>query len=234
MHIYKITNTINGKIYVGQTTKSSLNLRLSEHISQARAGAPWLLQKAIRKYGSKTFIIESIFEAKDKAELQNMETYFILLLHSNDPHYGYNMNEGGKASHQYWSGKNRSLESIAKGINTRRKNGTMIPDGWNQNKKIIEKRIATRKAKGHYNPANIGQKRSEETKQRMSIAQKANPNRSMLDKHHFEESKQKSREKEIVRNKRINSDFRKWIGHIGKMKQMGFILFGPAPKQYLF
>lgn len=48
--IYKITNNINGKIYIGQT-KTSIERRFISHKSAARRGINYILYKAIRKYG---------------------------------------------------------------------------------------------------------------------------------------------------------------------------------------
>lgn len=50
--IYKITNTINGKCYIGQTT-SNINKRWSQHIYNAKTQSQKcrFLENAIKKYG---------------------------------------------------------------------------------------------------------------------------------------------------------------------------------------
>lgn len=48
--IYIIRNTINSKVYVGQT-KVSIKLRFQNHLSAARCGKDYVIGKAIRKYG---------------------------------------------------------------------------------------------------------------------------------------------------------------------------------------
>ena len=60
--IYKITNTINGKAYVGQAT--NISVRLKNHRSDAfnpnKPGYDYPLYRAIRKYGLENFRFEII------------------------------------------------------------------------------------------------------------------------------------------------------------------------------
>lgn len=57
MIIYKITNKINGKVYIGQTT-DSLSRRKSGHIQAATSGSKSKLYSAMRKYGVENFEFE--------------------------------------------------------------------------------------------------------------------------------------------------------------------------------
>ncbi len=51
MIIYKITNIINGKCYIGQTTKT-LNIRISKHLKCTfNENRKTYLYNSIRKYG---------------------------------------------------------------------------------------------------------------------------------------------------------------------------------------
>jgi group I intron endonuclease len=76
-YIYKITNIINNKIYIGQTRKTT-NQRWSEHISAATANPDsqdynYLLHKAIRKYGPNNFLIETVEEIEKEELLSDRE-----------------------------------------------------------------------------------------------------------------------------------------------------------------
>ena len=57
MIIYKITNNINGKIYIGQTTQSLAN-RWSQHTKEI--SKCFRMKAAIKKYGKESFSIEEI------------------------------------------------------------------------------------------------------------------------------------------------------------------------------
>ena len=66
--IYKITNTINNKVYIGQTS-FSLDKRLKEHIQDAKKhllNRP--LYSAFNKYGVENFQIELIEETDQPNE----------------------------------------------------------------------------------------------------------------------------------------------------------------------
>lgn len=90
-YIYKITNLINNKIYIGKTV-SSIAYRWDQHKSAAKHGVEWYLYNAIRKYGEDNFKIEQIEEIKDEL-LNEREQYWIKYYNSYKE--GYNMTIGG-------------------------------------------------------------------------------------------------------------------------------------------
>ena len=90
MIIYKITNNLNGKVYIGQTTRS-LAARIYEHIhNHSRVG------KDMVKYGRDNFDISVIDNAKTKEELDDLEIFWIAWYNSTQN--GYNILRGGKAT----------------------------------------------------------------------------------------------------------------------------------------
>lgn len=93
MIIYKITNLINRKIYIGQTT-ISINKRWSQHCNKQSNTA---ISKAIKKYGIKNFEIKVLSRANSIDELNHREAYYIKLFNSLSPS-GYNLMSGGKNS----------------------------------------------------------------------------------------------------------------------------------------
>lgn len=107
--IYKCTNIVNGKKYIGFTNKE-LKKRIIEHNSSAKNNSNFLLHKAIRKYGKQCFIWETIFESKNRDYILNeMENYFIK--HYNtyyENNFGYNMTYGGEGG---MLGKKHSKET---------------------------------------------------------------------------------------------------------------------------
>lgn len=100
-YIYKITNIINNKIYVGLTTKTPEE-RWKQHVSTAHKlnhkDSKCLFKRAIRKYGQDNFKLEIIDIADSEEELKEKEIYWIKKLKSyafDDDGYGYNSTRGG-------------------------------------------------------------------------------------------------------------------------------------------
>ena len=90
--IYIIRNTINNKVYIGQT-RTSVNQRWSEHLRHARYGNQ-VINRAMRKYGIDKFYIETL-EICEVSELDKREIYYIDLYDSTDKSKGYNVSIGG-------------------------------------------------------------------------------------------------------------------------------------------
>lgn len=87
--IYKITNNINGKIYIGQS--NNIQRRFSEHQNRgATSRIP--VDVAIQKYGKENFSFEIIEECTIE-QLNQRETYWIN--HFNSIENGYNCSVGG-------------------------------------------------------------------------------------------------------------------------------------------
>lgn len=92
MLIYKITNTVNGKIYVGQTVRT-LEERKWQHINTAKKGHKNHLYNAMRKYGIENFKFEKICDVDNIEDLNILERYYIAKY--NCIKDGYNMVDGG-------------------------------------------------------------------------------------------------------------------------------------------
>lgn len=93
MFIYKITNTITNKIYVGQT-KRPIEKRLQSHLYEAKVHKDDMyLHKSMRKYGFEAFKVE-LLEECDIKTIYEREKYWIKSLNSKSPN-GYNQHDGG-------------------------------------------------------------------------------------------------------------------------------------------
>lgn len=69
-YIYKITNTINNKIYIGQTNDIKRRFREHKNLMYGKVGNKHLYS-AIKKYGLDSFIFEIIEETEDYNEREN-------------------------------------------------------------------------------------------------------------------------------------------------------------------
>ena len=92
--IYKITNLINGKIYIGQSVDINKRWRQHKRNSQIK-GREYdkYLYRAFRKYGLENFSFELLLECSPQ-ELNEKEKYFINLYSSDT--LGYNSQKGNK------------------------------------------------------------------------------------------------------------------------------------------
>ena len=93
-YIYKITNNINNKIYIGLTCRD-VSRRWIEHCSKAKQQDGFYLHNAIRKYGKENFTISIIDQTSSIDELKQLEQQYIKKYHSNNKEYGYNLTLGG-------------------------------------------------------------------------------------------------------------------------------------------
>ena len=85
--IYKITNTVNGKVYIGQSIHLRQRIRFHKTYEHNKH-----LKRAFKKYGLEKFTFEIIKETYD---LDFWERFFIYWYRANNPRYGYNILKGG-------------------------------------------------------------------------------------------------------------------------------------------
>ena len=105
-YIYKITNKINSKIYIGKT--NDLYQRMHSHLSTARNGATNYfyqdngkynyIHRAITKYGENNFSFDIIDQHENEEIIFQMEKAYISEYQSTNRSLGYNLTEGGEGS----------------------------------------------------------------------------------------------------------------------------------------
>lgn len=91
-YIYIVTNVINGRQYVGLTTKTAA-VRWQQHVSNANNGVKTYLYAAIRKYGAEAFTVETCLSVLDKKYLGYFEKQKI-----QDLNAAYNQTNGGEVT----------------------------------------------------------------------------------------------------------------------------------------
>lgn len=92
--VYKISNTVNDRLYVGLTT-GSLQKRWREHKCAANFNTDKPLYRAMQKHGVEKFKIELLYTATSFEDMREAEMRFIkdLKTHVNDG--GYNLTDHG-------------------------------------------------------------------------------------------------------------------------------------------
>lgn len=87
--IYKITNNVNGKVYIGQT-RQGIATRFRQHLQGMGMGKKMPIHLALGKYGKDNFIIEEVCTCLDEKNANYLEMYFINHFNSIAPN-GYNV-----------------------------------------------------------------------------------------------------------------------------------------------
>lgn len=94
-YIYKVTNLINGKIYIGQHSKSDNSLT---ELDTSYWASGIKINNAFRKYGYENFTREILCWCESLDELNKKEIYYINEFNSTNNEIGYNIAEGGNSS----------------------------------------------------------------------------------------------------------------------------------------
>lgn len=97
--IYKITNTVNGKIYIGKHTTKDIN--------DGYMGSGKLLKLAIKKYGKEKFKKEILFECLSENEMNKKEKEIVNKNFIKDEN-NYNLTIGGDGGWSHCNGENHN------------------------------------------------------------------------------------------------------------------------------
>lgn len=178
MVIYKITNLINGKIYVGQDMSNNPNY----------FGSGTMIIKSIKKYGKENFTKDILEECFSLGELDEKEIFWIKELNSTNRGIGYNICEGGK-SYRSMRGENNPRYGIKLSEETKEK---IREKRKTQKMSQKEKDRLSDLWKGDKNP---GKNKSEDTIKKLKDAAKKIDRRGerhpMYGKKHSDEIKEK-------------------------------------------
>ena len=105
--VYRITNILNGKIYIGKTKQNPPVRRWAEHTSDSRKENPKMyIHRAMKKYGIENFLFEVIAQYKTHDDLCQGEVAIISQYNSNSREYGYNLTNGGEGPE--WTDERKS------------------------------------------------------------------------------------------------------------------------------
>ena len=166
MHIYKITNTVNNKMYIGQTIQKNPKMRWYDHFARTRRGQNNHLYNSMRLYGIENFSWEVIDSANTLDELNNKEQYWL------DEYRKitevYNLREAG-------GNKTHSIESIERMKAAQKlRHATQTVGGWKR------KDGGPMKGRSHPKKGKPSKKWSDEAKARLSLIAKEREARKKL------------------------------------------------------
>lgn len=160
MVIYKTTNKINGKIYIGKDEKND----------PMYLGSGYILKKAIEKYGIHNFTKEILEECKSSDILEKREIFWIAKYNSTNTDIGYNITDGGTGGNTYKYKTEEELNLIKKKISNAGK-GRVFSD---EHKKLLSEAASSRKGnkpckfKGMSMDEYLGRDKSIEIKNKIS------------------------------------------------------------------
>ncbi len=174
--LYKITNLIDGKYYIGQTSIKGFNYRMTAH--KKRKDRPSLIHNAIQKYGEENFTFERLAILEDWM-IDEAEQKAIIVFNSLKPN-GYNLETGGNINKYHHPDTKKKMSELKKGKPSWCK-GVPMKEGTKQK---------LREANKGKEPPNKGKKMSEEQKKILSEIKKGKPS-SMKGREMSEESRKK-------------------------------------------
>lgn len=168
--IYKTTNNINGKIYIGK--------HQTKDIKDSYIGSGKHLQNAIIKYGADNFTKEILFVFDSESEMNAKEAELVTEEFVKE-HNNYNLCPGGQGGFGHINGNNLNGKPFrddaqlqknasvlgAKSTNKRLKDDSAFYDNW---RKSLQGRLPT--------IGTTGKRFSEETKDKMSKSKIGNKN----------------------------------------------------------
>ena len=161
-YIYKTTNLINNKIYIGQHTASEFD--------KYYKGSGVMLTRAFKKYGKENFSCVLLEAVESKKDLDIREAYWINKLNSRDSDIGYNITAGGEGTVGY-----RHTEEAKKKMSVAKKGKPLTEAQKNAISMHVKGHKMSEDTKAKLRAINLGSKRSEETKQKMREAHRRNP-----------------------------------------------------------
>ena len=171
--IYKITNLVNGKVYIGQT--NDIERRWKEH-ERTFKNNDEVLYRAMRKHGFENFSFEILMLCEEDL-LDLMEIYYIKMYNSYiyaENSNGYNMTKGGEGIRGKKHSKKfkKFLSEIHTGKTHSEETKKKISESLKGENNPFYGKHHTEETKQKLREKNTGKTHSEETKKKMSESRK--------------------------------------------------------------
>lgn len=220
--IYKITNIVTQKIYIGQALDIERRKSRHEYAAQNEKAEDHLY-RSMRKYGKENFLFE-ILEVCEEKDLDDKERYWISFYESYNPRKGYNKTLGGKRKNRFSEESKEKLSRARKAylsnVENREKISKRSKKMWEErteadHKKIGEKISQSKKEKGSITSQQIREQwRNEDFREKLTQSIKSSWEDPLKREHHMqarENKKKYIKENELhlifitngIKNKRI-------------------------------
>lgn len=157
--VYKTTNTVNGKFYIGKHSTDNLN--------DGYLGSGVILTRAVKKHGKQRFVREIIRQFDDESEAYRFERELIESI-GLDPTKCYNVCYGGVG---FWKGMTHTAEARAK-ISAANKGRKMAPGFSAKMSELMKGRKVSDETKQKLSALNAGKKLSDEVRAKISAGGK--------------------------------------------------------------
>lgn len=177
-YLYKITNIIDGRVYIGQSNKETERWR--QHKYFARKNPVQYIHHAMVKHGIDNFIYEVIVMCRTSEDANYAEVELIKQYNSRNKEFGYNLAPGGETPWNLGLPKELNpLTGVPRSEETRKKisesnmGKIMPPCSEERKKKMSDKyigRTLPEEWKNKIGEGNTGKIRSEETIKKLSIS----------------------------------------------------------------
>ena len=163
MEIYKITNLINGKIYIGKDTQANKDY----------FGSGKLITRSISKYGKENFSKEILERCENNLELCEREKFWIKYHNSTDNSIGYNISNGGDGGDVITNHPDREkiLEKLSKTRKGKRYEDFLTEEQVKSYKEKLANSLSKR-LKGKTFEEIYGVEKAKEIKEKLSVISK--------------------------------------------------------------
>lgn len=171
--IYAILHRDSGRRYIGSSV--SINLRLAQHLHEARKGSLHYLYRVIREFGEAAFDLE-VLEVCDRELLLERETFWIDF-HKSASINGFNTNSKPINRREHFQHSEVTKERLRELMKTR-ENRPCAPETrakiseTHKGKKLTDEHRAAIGRAGKGKQRSLGFKHSEESKAKMSAERK--------------------------------------------------------------
>lgn len=164
MFVYLITNTVNGKRYIGQT-KQTLQKRWIMHVNKNHCR---YLYNAIHKYGRENFLMEPLCEIPTRELANDFEIEYIKRYRTMFPN-GYNIQPGGDDRPELTVEQKKAISERHKG--NKYCLGKVTSEETKRKLSDINKgKVLTEEHKAKIAASHIGIGHTEESKRKMSLS----------------------------------------------------------------